>query len=163
MPPGAARPPIMELVQHHLSDRLTVGGQPVPGDLKRLRDEGFASVVNLRSAGESGSPAVDPAEEESAVRELGLGYVNFPVSLGELSPAMVDGFRAVVEDLVAPIFVHCLSGKRSGALALAHVAAESGWTGDEALAKAGEAGFRCNDEQLEDFLRSYIDAARGGG
>ncbi|CAN5321681.1 hypothetical protein BH23VER1_BH23VER1_29240 [soil metagenome] len=150
----------MHLVQHHLSDRLTIGTQPDTDDLKRLRDEGFSSIVNLRSADETGHPLIDPLAEEAAVREQGMGYVNYPVSLSELDPAMVDAFGAAIEDLTAPIFVHCRGGKRSGALALMHIAIESGWTGDEALRKGEEAGYSCDDPKLVSFMRSYIDARR---
>lgn len=40
-----------------ISDEVSAGGQPTPEDLKQLADEGFKSVVNLRSLDEAGALA----------------------------------------------------------------------------------------------------------
>ncbi len=60
-----------------------------------------------------------------------------------------------------PCFLHCASGRRSGALTITHVATEEGLTGDETLRKADAPGLRCGPPELERVVRSYVD--RHGG
>lgn len=149
------------MVEHvRISERLSVGKQhPADDDLRRLAQDGFKSVVNLRTSGEENQP-LDPEEEGRLVRALGMQYVHYPVKSDELSTEAVDGFREQLAGLPRPVFAHCASGKRSGAFLMMHIAAETGMTGEETIRKAEEMGFECDTPELEQFVRTYVDEHR---
>jgi uncharacterized protein (TIGR01244 family) len=143
-----------------IDDRFSVGkSHPTTHELKAIGQEGFASVVNLRTEQEKEQP-LSPAREAETVRQLGIGYLHYPVSSDSISPELVDGFRERIAQLPGPVFVHCKSGTRSGAFTMMHVASESGMPGDEALRKAKEMGFECDSVELEQFVKDYIDQHR---
>ncbi len=102
---------------HPVSEKVAVGGQPDLEDLRRLRAQGFAAVVNLRVDGEAeGMPGV--AEERQEAAALGLAYHHVPVSLADLDPALVDALQAAIAASPGPVYVHCGAGQRACALAL---------------------------------------------
>ncbi|HEY0793714.1 MAG TPA: protein tyrosine phosphatase family protein [Chthoniobacterales bacterium] len=97
-----------------LNERITVGAQPTAEDIRRLKREGFASVVNLRTEGEEDQP-LSPEAEGRAVESAGLAYLHLPVSAETMTPERVDQYRAQLPKLPGPVFVHCYKGKRAGA------------------------------------------------
>ncbi|MFW5681295.1 MAG: beta-lactamase hydrolase domain-containing protein [Pseudomonadota bacterium] len=146
--------------QTRINERLTVGkGHPDEGDLRDLARAGFRAVANLRTRGEPEQP-LKPDEEGRWARQLGLAYLHFPVTSDDLETEVVDGFRAELDRLPRPLFAHCASGTRSGAFLVMHVAAETGLSGDEALAKAEAMGLGCDEPAIETFVRDYVDAQR---
>lgn len=144
-----------------INDGLSVGNaHPDEGDLETLAREGFRSIVNLRTHDEPDQP-LDPDAEGERVRDLGMEYLHYPVTSDAMKVEIVDAFREQIGDMPGPLFAHCRSGMRSGAFIMMHVAAETGMTGDETLEKAKEMGFECESEELEQFVRSYVDSRRG--
>lgn len=140
-----------------ISDRVTSAIQPTEEEIKKLPQEGFKSVVNLRASGEEDQP-LSPKEEGELVQKLGMKYLNIPVSTQEgIKPGQVDRFRNEMELLPAPVFVHCSKGKRSGAFTLMYLAIQEGLRGEEALQKAMSMGFACDVPQLKAFFINYID------
>jgi uncharacterized protein (TIGR01244 family) len=143
-----------------INDQFTVGkDHPAEADLKELEQAGFQTVINLRAAGEDKQPQ-SPEEEGRMVRDLGMAYQHYPVKSDAISPDLVDGFRERLRDLPRPIFVHCASGKRSGAFVMMHLAIEEGMTGQETVEKAASMGFECDTPELEQFVTSYVDGRR---
>jgi len=141
-----------------INDRITSGRQPSEEKIKKLSEEGFKTVINLRAKDEEDQP-LSPQEEGSLVKDLGMTYVNIPVSPKEgPKPEQVDRFRQEVERLPAPIFVHCRRGKRSGAFALMHAAVKEGLSGEEAFKKAESLGDECDVPKLKEFFKNYINA-----
>ncbi|NEQ18678.1 MAG: hypothetical protein F6K28_00720 [Microcoleus sp. SIO2G3] len=59
-----------------VSDELYTAGQPTPGDLQQAAQEGFKSVVNLRSPNEADFLSDEQQQAEAA----GLNYVNVPLN-----------------------------------------------------------------------------------
>lgn len=94
------------------------------------------------------------------MRGLGMQYLHHPVKSDDMSAELVDGFREQLTRLPGPVFVHCASGKRSGAFLMMHVAAETGMTGEETIRKAADMGFECDTPALEQFVRAYVDQRR---
>jgi uncharacterized protein (TIGR01244 family) len=135
---------------------ITVGGQPAREDLRQLADEGFKAIVNLRPKGED-DQQLDPEVEADIVRELGLRYLNLPVTMDSISEDKVDSFRRQLAELPEPIYVHCSAGKRAGVFVMMHTAAEQNMSGDEALKKAEEMGFECEQPELESFVKNYVN------
>lgn len=144
-----------------ISDRVTVGPQPTADEIRRLGERGFRSVVNFRTEGEEDQP-LSPGAEGEEVRGAGLAYLHIPVSMKAMGPGTVDEFRREFAELPGPVFAHCKSGKRAGAMVMMQMAVERGISGDEALQQAEAMGFECDQPEIKEFVRSYVDGhARG--
>lgn len=140
-----------------INDRVTSASQPSEEEIKKLPQQGFKSVVNLRASGEEDQP-LSPKEEGDLVHKLGMKYLHIPVSTKEgIKPELVDRFRKEIELLPAPVFVHCSKGKRSGAFTMMYSALKEGITGEQALQKAMSMGFACDVPQLKAFFINYIN------
>jgi len=139
-----------------ISPEITVGPQPDESDLNALGRDGFQSVVNFRSHNEEGE-FLSPEAEGQHVRSAGLKYFHLPVSMTDLSPTVVDQFRKEYASLPKPVFAHCKSGKRAGAMVMMQMACDSGLSGDETLDKAEQMGFECDHPQLREFVKNYVD------
>lgn len=143
--------------QMQINEQITVGGQPSEGEFKQLAQDGFRTVVNLRTEGEEDQP-LSPTAEGEKVREVGMQYVHFPVSKDKMSPELEDEFRQRLPSFDTPVFVHCASGKRAGAFVVMDKAINEGWSGEDTLKKAEEMGFECNVPEIKDFVKSYVDS-----
>ena len=142
--------------QIQVNEQLTVGGQPSEGDFKELADDGFKTIVNLRTENEKEQPLSPDAEGEK-VRGLGMDYVHFPVPRKEMSPELEDEFRQRLPSFTPPVFVHCGSGKRAGAFVVMDKAIREGWSGEETLQRAEKMGFECKVPEIKKFVKSYVD------
>jgi uncharacterized protein (TIGR01244 family) len=140
-----------------VNDQVTVGAQPSENQLQQLDKQGFKSVVNFRTEGEEDQPLSPQAEGEKA-KAAGMEYLHIPVSMKSMGPELVDQFRERFPDLPKPVYAHCKSGKRAGAMVMMHMAVEQGMSGDQTLQKAKEMGFECDQPQLEQFVRQYVDS-----
>ncbi|MEO9933905.1 protein tyrosine phosphatase family protein [Rhodopirellula bahusiensis] len=138
------------------NDQLTVGPQPNQEELKSFPDDGFRSVINFRTAGEDEQP-MSPEEEGEVVQGTGLKYLHVPVSMDGMDEKKVDQFREQYQSLPKPVFAHCKSGKRAGAMMMMHTAVEQGISGEQALEKAKEMGFECDQPELEQFVKQYVN------
>lgn len=140
-----------------INDDLSVDtGQPTRDDLERLAQEGFKTVVNLRTAGEQNQP-LSPEAEGEVIRKAGLDYLHIPVASTDPQPEQVDQFREKLAELPGPVLVHCASGRRSGAFAVIQLASQEGLSGEEALARVQRLGFDWKSPELEGFVRQYLD------
>jgi uncharacterized protein (TIGR01244 family) len=139
-----------------INDQVTVGAQPSEEEISQLHEEGFQSIVNFRTEGEEEQPLSPDAEGEK-VEAAGMKYLSIPVSMKSMTAGQVDQFCRQFKDLPKPIFAHCKSGKRAGAMVMMHVAVEKGMTGDQTLQKAEEMGFECDKEELKAFVKNYVD------
>lgn len=143
--------------QIKISEDITSARQPSEEEIKNLAQQGFKSVINLRTSGEEDQP-LSPQEEGELVKRLGMQYLNIPVSSKEVpKPEQIDKFRNAVECMPKPIYAHCHRGKRSGAFSMIDLALKQGMTGEEALQKATSMGFECDIPQLKDFFINYIN------
>jgi protein tyrosine/serine phosphatase len=92
---------------HWVSEELVRTNQPWPFQLKRWRDRGVRTVINLRG----GFDASFHALEKEACRRLGMTLVDFTVTSREVpSRAQVQGARALFETIEYPALMHCKSG-----------------------------------------------------
>lgn len=139
-----------------ISDQVTVGAQPTEDQLQQLGKQGFKSVVNFRTEGEEDQP-LSPKAEGEKVKAVGMIYLHVPVSMKSMGPEQVDQFREKYADLPKPVFAHCKSGKRAGAMVMMHMAVEQGMTGEQTLQQAEKMGFECDQPELKEFVKSYVD------
>lgn len=139
-----------------INDEVSVGGQPDRDDLDQFAKQGFKSVVNFR-AEEEEVGQLEPDAEEAVCKAAGMAYLHVPVSMDSMGPEVVDRFRAEYEKLPKPVFAHCKSGKRAGAMVMMDVACKQGMSGKQTLEKAEQMGFECDQPELKQFVESYVD------
>lgn len=142
-----------------IADQLLVGTQPTVEDLHELTQQGFKTVVNVRAEREDDQP-LSPQDEGEKVRELGLEYRHLPVSMKSMAPELVDQVRQELSKLPSPVYMHCHKGKRAGAMAMMHTACEAGQTGEQTLQMAEQMGFECDQPELAEFVKRYVDKNR---
>lgn len=127
-------------------------GQPTREQLEKLAKAGYKTVVDLRSPGE------DRGFDEAAVaRELGLAYVNVPVTPSTLDRAVLDRFVESLKKAERPLLVHCGTSNRVGALFYGYLLSEEKLPPEQALARAREAGLRS-----EELAGQVGELVRGG-
>lgn len=129
--------------------------EPDRREFSEIAEEGFRSLVSLQT--EEEDQRVSPDKERRLAEEAGLAFYHQPVSKSGLSDEVVDRFRAEFEKLPKPVLLHCSSGKRAGAMAMMHLTAGAGMSGDDAISHAEKMGFECDTPELEEFVRSYVD------
>jgi len=148
-------------VKRAITPQITTGDQPTEDDLKALKAEGYAGVVNLRNDGEPEQPLSTAAEGEQA-RAIGLDYLHYGVGSAPLSES---GVQSVVDFLgrhsSEKVLVHCRKGGRAAALVLLDQAQRNGWTADDAVAKGKAMGLEVEGglrTLVENYLRAHPKA-----
>ncbi|HEY9616786.1 MAG TPA: sulfur transferase domain-containing protein [Microcoleaceae cyanobacterium] len=119
-----------------ITDELSIAGQITVDQLPQLAQEGFRSVLNLRSPDEAGFLL----NEQQKAELVGLYYVNFP-----FKPEIVDDATATyilqqINILPKPTLVHCDNAVRSAAIALMHIATRQGVSLEKAFKQAKQLG-----------------------
>lgn len=116
---------------------LASAGRPTDEGLRRLKEQGFRTVIDLRTSKEEGV-----AEEKAFVEAEGLRYVNVPLMPATFSAADAEAVKAVLDDPAAgPILLHCAVGNRVGGV-WAVLEARAGKPIDEAIAEGKRVGLR---------------------
>lgn len=133
---------------------VACGGATTTAALTGLKNDGFKSVINLRLASEAGANTDENAAQAKA---LGLGYFHLPMSGSAPDPAVVDQFLSVVSNTAnQPVYIHCGSANRVGAVWLIKRVMQDGWPIDKATAEAKAIGL--TNPALEEFALDYIAA-----
>ncbi|UBF30330.1 phosphatase (plasmid) [Kovacikia minuta CCNUW1] len=138
-----------------ITNDLTVIGQVQLQQLQQAAEEGFRSVLNLRSPDELGFLKNEPQLVES----LNLHYVNIPLKLDYLDEAVITEILQTLKQLPKPVIVHCAAGIRSTAIALLSLAIQEGLTPEQTLAKARSLGFHYVDCTMvsPELKRRFVD------
>jgi uncharacterized protein (TIGR01244 family) len=136
-----------------INDELTVSGQVTPEQLQQAEQEGFKSVLNLRSPDEEGFWN----DEQQQAEALGLNYVNMPVKIDTLTEEQTTEILKQIDELAKPALIHCGKEMRAGAMALMNIATRQGMTPEQAFHKAGEIGFDCSAyPKMKEFFGQYV-------
>jgi len=135
-----------------VTDRLYRGGQPREGGLRRLRELGIDTILNLR-----GTSKTTKAEEAEA-RALGFNYFN--VALPNWGRPQDEQVRRALLIIAAPqngrVFVHCKDGvDRTGTIIALHRVTHQGWKTSDALAEANVRGMRRYQFWMRDYAEEY--------
>lgn len=132
------------------------GGATEPSAMGALRGEGFKSVINLRLANEEGA---DIEAGRAAAEKAGLTYIHLPFDSSNPDPKVVDRFLAAVsEEANQPVYIHCASANRVGAVWMIKRALKDGWEIDKARQEAEAIGL--SNPQLKAFAAEYITTHR---
>lgn len=140
-----------------INEEVTIAPQPDEAEIQSLPEVGFRSVVNLRAEGED-AQQIAPQAEGEMVKAAGMQYLHLPVAMSSLDEELVNTFRRHYRGIPKPMYVHCELGKRAGALVLMHIACERGLTSEEAMEQAHEMGFDCEQPQMKEFVKTYIES-----
>ncbi|QNN23438.1 phosphatase [Planctomycetales bacterium ZRK34] len=144
-----------------INSQMSVGPQPDEAELDALSAQGFASIINLRPDDEPDQP-IRPDAESDLARQRNMSYVHVPVSMKDTDASVVDRFLVAFEQVPKPVYIHCKSGKRAGAMAMIQQGISSGLSGEQVIEKARELGFECDNEQLKKLVVDYVDAHADG-
>ena len=132
------------------------GGAVDPSAMSALKKEGFVSVIKLRMASE---PGADIDAGRAAAQAAGLKYIHLPFNVAMPDAKVVDAFLAAVADKSnQPVFIHCGSANRVGAVWMIKRAMQDGWDVDKARAEGEAIGL--TSAQLTAFAVEYIKTHR---
>jgi uncharacterized protein (TIGR01244 family) len=122
-----------------------------------LKKDGFAAVINLRQASERG---VDIPASREAAAAAGLTYLHIPVNGSAPETSSVETFLSAVRDPAnQPVYIHCASANRVGAMWLIKRVVVDGWEIPRATEEARAIGL--TSEPLLRFAVDYATAKRG--
>ncbi|MEO1209082.1 MAG: sulfur transferase domain-containing protein [Cyanobacteria bacterium J06638_20] len=119
-----------------INDELAIAGQVGLEQLLDLADEGFRSVVNLRSPQERGFLW----DEEPKAALLALTYLNRPMTLDDINDERLLSLFRQIGDLPKPLLIHCDTGIRSALIVLMYLAIQHGATPRQAFQQAQTLG-----------------------
>jgi tyrosine-protein phosphatase SIW14 len=131
------------------------GGQPTNADLVTLRDQGFRTVVNLRSQ----------HSERHQVEALGMKAIEIPMRADIVceAPSEAAVFKfldTVLDPANQPVFIHCAHGcDRTGVMSAVYRMEVDHWSPEEALQEMR--AFGCT-EYYGDLIR-YVENYRQSG
>jgi uncharacterized protein (TIGR01244 family) len=126
-------------------------GQLTPEQIKQAAEQGFRSILNLRSPHEPGS-LPDEAEQVAAA---GLAYAQAPVSPTTPEGDPLEAALAALNALPTPVLIHCRGGGRATAVALVTIARQARLSRAEFLERAQAHGLGPEQPQIQQFLRDY--------
>jgi uncharacterized protein (TIGR01244 family) len=130
-------------------DGITTGGQPSAEALAAIAEQGFTTVIDLRSAEEDRG-----FDEAGTVEGLGMSYISLPVSgASGVSYENASALDRILADIDGPVLLHCASSNRVGAL-LALRAKLKGADDEAALALGENAGLTGLKPAVEQVLSS---------
>ena len=125
---------------------ITPAGQPDAAALEVFAKNGYAAVIDLRTAGEDRG-----LDEQAVVEGLGMQYVTMPIGYEGITFENADALDKLLAEYDEPVLLHCGSSNRVGAL-LALRAARKGASDTEAL----EIGRRAGMLSLEPSVRQAL-------
>ena len=135
---------------------VACGGATETSALAGLKQDGFVSVINLRVASEPGAN-VDASRAEA--ERAGLKYHHLPFSPSAPDAKVVEQFLATVADKSnQPVYIHCGSANRVGAVWLVKRVLQDGWPLEKATTEAKAIGL--TSAQLEKFALDYVAAQK---
>ena len=115
-----------------------------------IKELGFASVINFRTAEEEGA---NIGASESAATAAGLNYIHIPFRAP--SDETTEQFLSAISDSAnQPAYIHCASANRVGAMWFIKRVTQDGWAQDRAMAEAEGIGLR--SERLKEFAVAYV-------
>jgi uncharacterized protein (TIGR01244 family) len=128
-------------------DGITSAGQPDEAALTVFAEQGYTTVIDLRTKGED--RGIDAA---TVIGELGMDYVLFPIAgKSAINFENARKLSELIEDADGPVLLHCGSGNRVGAL-LALKKSLDGADDASALAYGKEGGVTSLEGRVKDVL-----------
>jgi len=138
-----------------VDDGFACAGAVKPEAVAELKKQGYASIVNFRTATEDGA---NVEAEKAAAAAAGLKYLHIPFTRTDanIQPA-IDAFLAAAKDPAnRPMLFHCASGNRASAMWAFKRVYVDGWTTEKALAEAETIGL--TQAAMKTWAADYLKA-----
>ncbi len=130
---------------------VACAGATPPEAMAGLKQLGFVSVINFRTAGERDAQV---EEGKAAAAAAGLKYFHLPFRTP--TPEIAENFLSLVADTSnQPVYIHCGSANRVGAMWYIKRVKQDGWDSARAMTEAEAIGLR--SEGLKDFATGYVE------
>lgn len=127
-----------------VTDQVLLAAQPQPDDWQRLAQQGFRTVVNIRS-----DPERAAAQAQTA-RAAGLDYIYAPLPVYDLAAEHIAEFARIIDNPDhGKLFIHCRSATRVGLLWMLYRIEQQGWSFKQAHLELQAAGY--DEDSLETF------------
>lgn len=131
---------------------VACGGETSHEAIAEIAAQGFRTVINLRLPTEPGV-----LEEEAVVRSAGLSYLHLPMDPNAPQAETAEQFLAAVADgAVQPVYIHCASANRVGAVWAIKRVVQDGWSRQDAIAEAEAIGMK--SPVMHEFVQRFLDA-----
>jgi uncharacterized protein (TIGR01244 family) len=128
-------------------------GATTTAALPEIKKLGFNSIVNLRREQE---PGADIPGSRAAAAQAGLKYIHIPFDGANPDPKLADTFIAAVTDKAnQPVYIHCASANRVGALWLIKRVLVDGWDVPRATEEAEAIGL--THPALKQYALDYVE------
>jgi uncharacterized protein (TIGR01244 family) len=127
-------------------DGITSAGQPDEAGFKVFADQGYTTVIDLRTAGEDRG-----LDEPAVVESLGMEYVLLPIARDGINFDSAKTLDELIEAADGPVLVHCGSANRVGALLALRKSLE-GADDETALEYGREGGMTRLESRVSDIL-----------
>ena len=119
--------------------------------LPKIKEMGFASIINLRQPSE---PGADIEAEAAAAKAVGVRYYSIPFNGAAPDPAAADKFLdAITAKGSQPSFIHCAGGGRAATMWFIKRLVIDHWDTDRAAKEATELGM--TSPALKEFAIYY--------
>lgn len=119
-----------------INNELAIAGQITAEQIQQISEDGYKSVLNLRSPDEKG--LLD--HEQHKLEFLGLGYINLPIKFEEIHHQTTLEILQKINELPKPLLIHCDNSIRSSVIALLYIATKQGITFEKALELSSNLG-----------------------
>ena len=135
-----------------MDERFFRGAQPKENDYQQLAALGIKTVIDLQD---------DPTSyEKQKVEELGMKYVNIPMSDKDYpETAKIDQFLKLVDDpTTGKFYVHCAGGRhRTGVMGAVYRFNRYNWNYDQVYAEMKKYDFytRWGHGDMKKFVQDY--------
>lgn len=134
-----------------LNENIATGAQPKHEAFAKLAQNGFRSVLSLRTDKEN----VDLKKDRELTEAAGMRYIHIPVVTANPDPKRVDEFiRAVKKEKNHPMLIYCGSANRVAAFWMIYRVVAEGWTEEKAMEEAVKIGL--TRPELKTFVQSYL-------
>ena len=133
---------------------VACAGATPPEAMAALKQLGFVSVINFRTAGERDAQV---EAGKAAAEAAGMKYFHMPFRTP--TPEIAERFLEVVADTAnQPVYIHCGSANRVGAMWYIKRVKQDGWDTARAMTEAEAIGL--SSAGLKEFATEYVEQSR---
>lgn len=123
----------MEIVRK-INDELAIAGPVTSNELRQIAEEGYQSVLDLRSLNHFSD------DEQQQFERLGLRYINLSVDAEVMNLEIAIKILKLIDQLRKPALVCCNNATLAAAMVLMHIAISQGQSLQQAFKRAEELG-----------------------
>ena len=137
-----------------LETTVACGGATTPEAVPEIKKMGYAAIVNMRLATESGA---NVEGEAAAAKAAGINFIHIPFNGSSPDPAVADEFLTVITAPENnPAYIHCASGNRVSAMWMIKRMVVDHWDADKAFTEASALGLA--SPALKQFAIDYAQS-----